>query len=215
MRRFVVVAPRASASADFLLDDLPGTSGRLDVGLRCVRAALLLSHGVRRDAIVYLVLGGGPRAPRVMRVRGEEARFLRPDERSLAVLARKVLATSADEGAAGFVEVRQGIALAQGGLDRVVDDLAGAALYVLEEGAADLRDGALLDDADAAFFVGDSAGFDPTMRSRLAVIGARPLGVGPRSVHAEDAIAIVSNELDRRAAAGGGERPARHGDPAA
>src|SRR5580704_6644641 len=111
MRRFVVIGRGAIASDDFLLDDVPGTSGRLDVALRCVRAALLFSHGLRRDVIVYLVLGGGPRAPRVLRLSGATARFLRPDERSLAVLAKKVLASRADAERGGFVEVKAGIAI--------------------------------------------------------------------------------------------------------
>ena len=41
-RRFVVIGQQASASPDFSLLDLPGTSGRLDVLLRCLRAALLV-----------------------------------------------------------------------------------------------------------------------------------------------------------------------------
>jgi tRNA (pseudouridine54-N1)-methyltransferase len=199
VRRFVFVSTTAIASEDFLLDDLAGSSGRLDVGLRCVRAALLVSHGLRRDAVVYLVLGGGPLAPRALRIRGAEARFLRPDERSLAVLAKKVLASRADQASA-FVDVKPGIALARGGLEAVIADLGSAVPYVLEQGAPDIRGVPGRDLADAAFFLGDPGGFDDTTRARLAAIGARPLAVGPVGIHAEDAIAIVSNEIDRRAA---------------
>ena len=67
MRCFVVIGQKATASADFSLSDIPGTSCRLDVLLRCIRAALLLSHELRRDTVVYLVLQGGPRAPRTVR----------------------------------------------------------------------------------------------------------------------------------------------------
>ena len=143
MRRFVIIGREATASDDFLLDDLPGTSGRLDVGVRCLRAALLFSHGLRRDVVVYLVLGGGPRAPRAIRVSGASARFLRPDERSLAVLAKKVLSSRADAERSGFVEIKAGVAVARGGLDRVIADLGGASPYVLEESAPDLRDAAI------------------------------------------------------------------------
>jgi tRNA (pseudouridine54-N1)-methyltransferase len=100
-RRFVVIGQKALASPEFLLDDLAGTSGRLDVLVRSLRAALLVSHGVRRDTIVYLVLLGGARAPRTIRIEGAEARFLRPEERSLATLVKKVLAAPVDERAAG------------------------------------------------------------------------------------------------------------------
>jgi len=197
-RRFIVVCGRAIASGDFRLDDLPG-SGRLDVGLRCIRAALLISHGVRREAVVYLVLRGGARAPRVLRITGRDARFVRPDERSLAVLAQKAL-TSAGEGPRGFVDVRPGVAVANGDLEEVVADLGSATPYVLERGAPDLRDAKDLGEADVAFLLGDDVGLDEAARLRATAIGARPLGVGPVAVHAEDAITIVSNELDRREA---------------
>jgi tRNA (pseudouridine54-N1)-methyltransferase len=200
MRRFVVICNAASASDDFLLDDLPGTSGRLDVGLRCVRAALLVSHGVRRDVLLYLVLGGGPRAPRVLCVRGADARFLRPDERSLAVLAKKSLASRADEHADAFVEVRPAVSIARGGLDRAIADLGPATPYVLDESGTDIRDLGVLDLADSSFFLGDHVGLDRPTRARLEAIGARSIRVGPQILHAEDAIAIVSNEIDRREA---------------
>jgi tRNA (pseudouridine54-N1)-methyltransferase len=202
MRRFVVIGRHAVASDDFLLDDLAGSSGRLDVGLRCIRAALLVSHGLRQDAVVYLVLGGGPLAPRALRIRGAEARFLRPDERSLAVLAKKVLATRTDDECGAFVDVKPGVALARGGLAPVIADLGSATPYVLEQHAPDIRDVADIRHEDAAFFLGDPGGFDGATRAELTAIGARPLAVGPLAVHAEDAIAIVSNEIDRREASG-------------
>jgi hypothetical protein len=91
-RSVVVVGTQARASADFRLDDLASSSGRLDALLRCVRAGLMVSHGLRADVDVYLVLLGGPRAPRTLRFRGGAARFLRPDERSLALTVQKRLA---------------------------------------------------------------------------------------------------------------------------
>ena len=198
LRRFVVLGQKATASPDFSLTNLPASSGRLDVLLRCLRAALMYSHGLRRDTVVYLVLLGGPQAPRTLRIEGATARFLRPDERSLAVLAQKVLAAPVAVDAAGFVSVRPGVAIAEGGLDAVLADLGPATLYVLEEGAPDLRK-APLAARDQAFFLGDHVGFDETTRARLAALGAIPVGVGPVSVHADDAVVLVVNELDRRA----------------
>jgi tRNA (pseudouridine54-N1)-methyltransferase len=194
MRRFVILGQRATASADFSLDDLPGTSGRLDILVRCLRAAVLVSHGVRRDAVAYLVLLGGP-TPRTLRVDGGAAQFLRPDERSLATLVRKVLATAS--GGPSFVGAKPGIAVADGGLEVVLGDLGRGPLYVLEEGARDLRE-AEVDVRDPVFFVGDHLGFDDAARARLSSLGAVPIRVGPVAVHAEDAIAVVWNEIDRQ-----------------
>lgn len=199
-RRFVVILRDGLASDGFLLDDVPGTSGRLDIGLRCIRAAMLVSHGLRPDVILYLVLGGGPKAPRTLRIRSSEVRFLRPDERSLAVVAKKVLASHADQGVAGFVDVKPGVSLAAGGLERVLEDATTAAtLHLLDEAGADIRDAASLTSRDdLVFFIGDPAGFDDDARALLTKAGARPLNVGPLSLHAEDVVSVVSNELDRR-----------------
>jgi tRNA (pseudouridine54-N1)-methyltransferase len=196
VRRFVVIGQRALASPEFLLDDLAGTSGRLDVLLRALRAALMVSHGLRKDALAYLVLLGGARAPKTLRFEGAAAQFLRPEERSLATLVRKVL-TAAPEHAPSFTEVRPGIAVANAGLAAVLTDLGGATPYVLEEGGPDIR-AAAIETGNAAFFLGDHVGFEPSARAELARIGAAPLGLGPVSMHVEDAVTIVSNELDRR-----------------
>lgn len=203
MRRFVVIGQKATASPDFSLDDLPGSSGRLDVLLRCVRAALLVSHGVRRDAVVYLVLGGGPRAPRTVKLDGAAAEYLRPDERSLAGAVRSMLGWTEDRPA--FAEPLRGVSIARGGLDVVLADAGACTKYVLEPGGRDVRDAAL-ELSDALFFVGDHLGFDEATRERLATLGASPLSVGPLGVHADDAVCVVSNELDRRA---GGPRDRR------
>jgi tRNA (pseudouridine54-N1)-methyltransferase len=195
MIRFVLLGQTATARPDFSLDDLPGTSGRLDVLLRCLGAAMLVSHGLRRDAEVYLVLSGG--GARTIRVDGRIAAYLRPDERAMAGRVRAMLATKAEGD--GFDAERQGMAVADGGLDVVLRDVGGSALYVLDEGGADVRTAGIELDR-AVFFVGDHLGFDPSTRERLRAEGAIPISVGPVSLHADDAIAVLWNELDRRQA---------------
>jgi tRNA (pseudouridine54-N1)-methyltransferase len=198
MRRFVIVGQRASASPQFSLEDLPSSSGRLDVLLRCLRAALLVSHGLRRDTAVYLVLEGGDSAPRTLRFDGATARFVRPDERSLAVLVKKTLAAF-NAVQPGFVEVREGVAAMAGGIAELLAEfeLAPGSAFVLEEAAPDLR--TLADYGESPlFFVGDHLGFDAATRAALSTFGATPVGVGPLSLHAEDAISVMVNELDRR-----------------
>jgi tRNA (pseudouridine54-N1)-methyltransferase len=195
MKRFVVIGQTATASPDFVLDDVPGSSGRLDVLLRCVRAALLVSHGVRRDTVIYLVLEGGPRAPRTVRVSGATAEYLRQDERSLAGTLKKMLGFVEDKDA--FDDGVRGISIARGGLDVVVKDLGDFTPYVLDESGADVR-GAELDSGKPVFFIGDHMGFSAETRARIDALGAKSISVGPISLHADDAIAILSNDLDRR-----------------
>ncbi len=195
MRRFVIVAQKARASADFLLVDIPSTSGRLDVLLRCLRAALLVSHGVRRDTIVYLVLLGDPARPLTLRIDGAASRYLRPDERSLATVIKKAFALP--RGSSAFTEVRAGITMAEGGLETLAGDLAGSTPLVLDEHGDDLREEAL-DADDLTFFLGDHLGFETQALAFVQELGARAVRGGPLTLHSEDVISLVHNELDRR-----------------
>jgi tRNA (pseudouridine54-N1)-methyltransferase len=191
-RSFVIVGRSAVASDEFLLDDFPGTSGRLDVLVRCIRAALLTSHGFRRDVVVYLVLLGGPRAPRSLRVDGATAKFVRPDERALATLVKKSLSSHADDEREGFVEVRPGIAVARGGLDAVLRDAGARAIDVRQVELA----------KNAIFVIGDHLGFDEATRAALGS-RATAIAVGPVSLHSDDVVTLVGNEIDRGEASPG------------
>ncbi len=198
MRRFVVIGQTALGSSDFSLEDLPGSSGRLDVLLRAVRAALLVSHGLRRDVQVSLVLRGAHQ-PRLLRVDGASAKFVRPDERSLATLVRKTLA-AAPSPCPDFVELPPGLWLRDGDLPVVLAEASGAPCFALHEDGTDLRAAPSLSD-DAWFFIGDHLGFDPVSLALLDRHGCQRISVGPVSVHSDDVIALLHNELDRRGSA--------------
>lgn len=196
-----MIGRNASASGEYAIEDLPGSSGRTDVLLRCIRAALLCSHGIRRDVRVYLVLCGGAKAPRTVRVDGQTARFVRPDERSLALLVKKTLARAPEGTTPHFVEIKPGVAVANGGLPCVMADVGPVARYVLEEDAPDLRGAQPGLAASGVFFLGDHLGFEEDTRAELTRLGAEPVSVGPVSLHSEDVVAIVTNEIDRLRAA--------------
>lgn len=193
MRRFVIIGQRAKSTPDFSLDDLPSTSGRLDLLLRAARASLLISHGVRRDTVVYLVLLGGPGEARTIKLDGPTAQFLRPDERSFARMAQKALGGAVPTDGS-FGAPTRGVSVASGGLGAALADLGPGPRYLLDEQATvDLRDGAI--DPDPVFILGDHLGLSAEARALLGE--ARSISVGPISIHADDAVAVVQNELDR------------------
>jgi tRNA (pseudouridine54-N1)-methyltransferase len=74
---------------------------------------------------------------------------------------------------------------------------------VLDEAAPDLRTQAITGD-DAWFFIGDHLGFDVVSLALLERHGCQRISVGPVSLHSDDVVALVSNELDRRFGAGPG-----------
>jgi tRNA (pseudouridine54-N1)-methyltransferase len=196
VRRFVLIGQTALASGDFSVDDLPSSSGRLDVLLRAVRAALLVSHGLRRDVQVYLVLRGGNDAPKTLRIDGRTAKFLRPDERSLATLVKKTLG-AAQTLSDTFTEVRPGLELRAGDLSELLNEVGQTPCFVLHEAGADIREQTLVSD-DAWYFLGDHLGFDVVSLALLERHGCPRIAVGPVSLHSDDVVALVTNELDRR-----------------
>ncbi len=91
MRNFIIVGHRAVTNQNFTLNDLPGSSGRMDILARCVNSAFQLSHDIRRDVEITLVLLGPDEPPKSIRFIGSELKYLNPDERSTGALIRNAL----------------------------------------------------------------------------------------------------------------------------
>jgi tRNA (pseudouridine54-N1)-methyltransferase len=189
MRTFAVVGHLAPTGDGFTLDDLPGSAGRLDILCRCVNAALSLSHGMRRDAEIHLILLGPPSPPKDILVRGDSVRSLSPDERSTAALVRKALSLPVGEV---YRESSPGILVRRAGVSGVV---AGGGFAVLSESGEDVRGAG---DLPAGFLLSDHLDFSAEEEALLA--GLPRISVGPRVVHADHAITVLQNELDRRGA---------------
>jgi len=86
-RIFVIVGHKATTSPFFSLNDLPGSTGRMDILARCVNSSFMLSHGLRKNVKVYLILKGGEKET-VVEFVGSELKYMNPDERNIASLIR-------------------------------------------------------------------------------------------------------------------------------
>jgi tRNA (pseudouridine54-N1)-methyltransferase len=193
MRTFIVVGHKATTSSDFSLEDIPGTSGRLDILCRAVTASFVLSHGIRKDVNVYLVLLGGE-MPKTLWLKGDELKHLNPDERTTAALLKKALAL---EPTAEWTRSTPGIFVRMGGLAGILADLKDKKLVYLREDGRDIRtfdDGALK--VDLAFVLGDHTGMTPEEESMILQAGAVTVSVGPTSLHADHCIVLVNWALD-------------------
>ena len=198
MRIFVVVGHKATTQPNFSLEDIPGTSGRLDILCRSVTAAFVLSHGIRKDVLVYLVLLGGE-IPKTIRLVGETLRHLNPDERTTAALLKKALAV---EATPEWAMSTSGIFVRTGGLLEVLEDLKqrSVRLVYLREDGRDfqcLRDGHL--ERETAFVLGDHTGMTADEESLLALAGAEVVALGPTSLHADHCIVVTNWLLDTNA----------------
>jgi tRNA (pseudouridine54-N1)-methyltransferase len=193
MRTFIVVGHKATTSPDFSLEDIPGTSGRLDILCRCINASFVLSHGIRKDVNVYLVLLGGP-APKTLWLKGDELKHLNPDERTTAALLKKAVAL---EATAMWTRSTPGIFVRMGGLAELLLDLKDKKLVYLREDGRDIRssDKSTLG-GDLAFVLGDHTGMTPEEESLIEQAGATVISVGPTSLHADHCIVLVNWALD-------------------
>jgi len=190
MRTFVVVGNLATTTPDFSLEDIPGTSGRLDILCRCINSAFVLSHGIRRDVEVYLILRKGP-SPKTVRLLGGELRHLNPDERTTAALLKKALALEADSQ---WRRSTPGIFVRAGDLTDLLPRGDETAYYLREDGS-DHRGEALA--SDGTFVLGDHIGLSEEDEAFLEGLGTKTVSVGPKSLHADHCIVLINNELDR------------------
>lgn len=200
MREIIIVGHTSRTDPNFSLNDLPGSGGRIDILCRCVNSALFLSHDLRRDVDIYLILQGPPRPPVTVKFSGEKVRYLNPDERSSGSLIKKALEVNPGPR---WRESTPGVCARQGGLDELLQDLMSGenkSLFYLREDGTDIRDAFVNTVPDnVVFLLGDHMGMTPEEEAILMNAGAGILHVGPLSLHADHCIILVNNEMDRAA----------------
>jgi len=190
MRQFVIIGHDAPVDAEFSLNGLPG-EGRLDLLSRCVTSALLVSHGIREDVNVHLVLGDEV----TVRFTGASLRGLHPDERSTAALIRTALEQR--EEAIGHipVETSPGVFLKRFGIEETIAELAGeGTICQLREDGTALTD---VNPPDNPIFVlSDHRDFRAFETELLAEHCDYQLSLGPTVLHADQAITVANHWLD-------------------
>ncbi len=189
-RQFVVLGHDAPTEAGFSLDDLPGT-GRLDLLCRCVTAAFLLSHDIRSEVRVRLVLGD----EYTVRFEGADLRWLNPDERSTAALVRTALEQHREAVGHVPVETSPGVFLTRRGFE-------GALAAATEEGTVvELHEAGTpcveaTPPADPVFVLSDHRDFTDSEGAMLDGVASARVSLSPRRLHADQAITVAHNWLD-------------------
>ena len=191
MRQFLVVGHDAPTDPDFSLDDIAGGAGRLDVLCRCVNSAFFLSHDLREDVQVHLVLGD----EYTVSFDGADLRRLNPDERSTAALIRGALEEKGEAIGHQPVETSPGVSLYRMGFEATFERVARDATVVqLHE------DGEPLVDAeppeDPLFVLSDHTDFAAAEAALLAEQADRRVRVGPKRLPADHTITVAHNYLD-------------------
>lgn len=197
MRYFVVTGHRAVSTGDFKLDDIAGGAGRLDILCRCVNSAFFLSHNLRKDVELYLCMMGGEDPPKTVIFRGDEMKYLNPDERSTASLIRNALMKPVGDDE----EVRSspGVYVTRMPFGEVLRKLSGKGSFVyLREDGTDCREYDF--PGNPIFVLGDNRDLTPEEESELMSYVPDTIRIGPLSLHADHCMIIIHNEADRREA---------------
>jgi tRNA (pseudouridine54-N1)-methyltransferase len=190
MRQFIVVGHDAPTTPDFALDDLAGGAGRLDVLCRCVSAAFFLSHDLREDVRVHLVLGD----EYTVVFEGSDLRRLNPDERSTAALIRTALEGREEAIGHQAVETTPGVSLVRRDFEATLDACDAGTVVHLHEDGDPVVDAPVPD--DPAFVLSDHRDFTDNEADLLAGAADRRVRLGPESLHANHAITVAHNYLD-------------------
>jgi tRNA (pseudouridine54-N1)-methyltransferase len=188
MRRFLVLGHKAPVDPDFTLNDLPGSAGRLDVLCRAIGASLFLSHGMRRDVEISLLLQDAVH----VRISGERVKRLNPDERSTAGLIQRALKALTEEE----VQSTPGIFVARRTLGQVVDGFLreDATPIVLHEDGVQAQTYAF--PRNPAFILSDHMDF--TEREDAILSDFPRISLGRKVLHTSQAITVVHHLLDQR-----------------
>ncbi len=189
-----MVSNTAVTSGDFSLNDLPG-AGRMDVVCRCVNSGLLLSHGIRKNTRMLLLLLGPPTPPKLIRIDGDSVKYLGPDERNIGGLLKKALG---QEISSECVRSSPGISVSKKTFEEVMKDVyeTHSQVLYLHESGNDVRKMNFF--KDVCFILGDQMGLTEEQERIVEKYTHGKMCVSPLSLHGDHCITIVHNELDRR-----------------
>ena len=191
MRQFVLIGHDVPTDPDFSLDDLAGGAGRLDALCRSITSAFVLSHGIREDVRVHLVI----QDELTITFDGSELRRLNPDERSTAALVRKALEHRDEAIGALPAEPSPGVEVYRRGFEATMDDLEGTVVQLHEEGdsISEVDPAAI---SDPVFVLSDHHDFSEEEVGVLESVSERRLRLSPERLHADHAVTIVHHYLD-------------------
>ena len=201
IREFIVRALKARTDPFFNLNDLPGSGGRMDLVARCVSSALFVSHKVRKNNVIHVVLEGPSRPPKIVSFYGESIRKVFPDERNIASHIKIALKEGLNLKSGEEKIVSPGIKIAKKSWESLVrEKMKESIVYYLHPKGSNIRDVVpeCLKEKKVCFLLGDHLGLPRKSEKFLEKLGIRKISIGRRIEYfASHVIVIINYELDR------------------
>jgi len=188
-REFILVTHDLHPLTPIRIDDLPG-SGRVDLIARTVTAALLLSHAIRTEVQVHIIVDDAY----TITLDGAELRHLHPDERSTAAQIRNALAAHTEVIGAQPTPVSPGLSIRRGGIASTLSALPSTATPMrLAPAGQPLA--SLTVPTHPVCVLSDHRSFTDEELATLEP-ETTAVSVGPLVLHGADVVTVIHNYLD-------------------
>jgi tRNA (pseudouridine54-N1)-methyltransferase len=188
MRTFVLYARKARTDSKFRLDDLV-SAGRMDLVCRCITSALWLSHNVREDTRIFVVLNGPTKPPVTICFQGSKLSKVYVDESTNAKWIKKLLSMKFGKE---WLEV-EGAKIARKSFQEVLSELNGK-IYVLHE-KGEFIDNVKIE-KNPVIVLGDQIGL-PDKEESFALRNGEKISLGKNVYLASSCISIINWICDK------------------
>ena len=152
---------------------------------------------MRRDIELYLVLQGEPDAPKTMRLRGDELKYLNPDERSTGALVRNALMKKNDTADNAEIRSTPGIYISRDGFKDILEKLSkiSTLVYLKEDGGSF---DSINPSKDLTFILSDDKNMSEEEEAEISKFHPETISLGPIIYHSDHCITIVLWNLDNK-----------------
>ena len=191
MRHFVYFSRHGRTSGNFQSDELM-KAGRMDIAIHVIIAGFFLSHDLRKDVKIHLILYGMPDPPKHIEMQIKPQ--LEISKKDVANLIKKIL-YKYKKGKKS--EVFPGCFVEKKSFLKVIEELQSQEreIFILDKGGEDIRETKIPE--DCVFVLGDHEGLPKKEMKSLKKI-AKKISIGPKIYFASHVVAVINNELDRR-----------------
>jgi len=196
---FLLDAPRSHTAPSFLIRDLPGTSGRLDVVCRVMAAVFRTVPRLAPSLRFLAVLGGPPDPPLLLQAGPASPNVIPESELACALLIKSLLNLHHYSGVGRLSSWPQ-LSLSRRSFEEALVDLSrrGGQIYYLMEGGTPLEAMELNASHPLVFLLGDHKGMPEEHEDLVKKMGGLETSVGRQSLLGSHVVTLVLLELARR-----------------
>lgn len=196
---FILDAPRCRTTDDFLIRDVPGTSGRLDVVCRILAATFHTAPQLNPHLCFLAILGGPPNPPILLRVTSTTAENIPESELACALILKGVLRQYRTTGPEQS-DIWPQFSLTKKSFEETLQETSKTAnqiYYLVEKGEPFEK--THLDLANPlTFILGDDQGLPKEHEEKLSKYDIRRVSIGEQSYLGSQVVTLVLLELARQ-----------------